>query len=555
MKDDEKARLYHLVAKQADTFAVVERMRTLGFWPPDEPIPQVPPDEAAKRARIEAELADLRQKQAKVKDPEKALAEERRRRWEASKARRADAKAKRLEQQKLRRARWDQHREATIVHVGSGVSAGLQDTQSDVDALTRRGLPVMHDARDLAAQLGIERKVLRWLTYHRRGAAVVHYHRYEIAKKTGGVRCISAPKPALAMAQRWVFDQILRRLETEPQAHGFVTGRSIVTNAALHTGKAVVCNLDLKDFFPSITFRRVKGLFRKLGYGEHVATLLALLCTEPPRVAVELDGKTYHVALGARVLPQGACTSPAITNALCRRLDRRLDGLGRRHGFAYTRYADDLTFSGDDARAVGRLLRSVRSIVGDEGLTEQPRKTHVMRRGGRQEVTGLTVNDRPSIARKELRLLRAILHNAACSGLESQNREGRPNFAAHLRGRVEFACMVDPSRPRAARGAGPRAGRSTRVVDWRPQTSGHRAARTAWPTSPRERVVSAAIPGHEFVQLATLGDGTLQEANVGEAQHRVAAEMIVNQLNRSLVPLAPEAGQQKLASATGSSAA
>ena len=102
---------------------------------------------------------------------------------------------------------------------------------------------------------------------------------------------------------------------------------------------------------------------------------------------------------------------------------------------------------------MGRLLRSVRSIVGDEGLTEHPRKTHVMRRGGRQEVTGLTVNDRPSISRKELRLLRAILHNAACSGLESQNREGRPDFAAHLRGRVEYACMVDPSRAAELRAA------------------------------------------------------------------------------------------------------
>src|SRR4029079_12416974 len=85
-----------------------------------------------------------------------------------------------------------------------------------------------------------------------------------------------------------------------------------------------------------------------------------------------------------------------------------------------------------------------RAIVGAEGLTEHPTKTHVMRRGGRQEVTGLTVNARPSVSREELRTLRAILHNAARSGLESQNREGRPDFAAHLRGRVEFACMVDP---------------------------------------------------------------------------------------------------------------
>ncbi len=197
----------------------------------------------------------------------------------------------------------------------------------------------------------------------------------------------------------------------------------------------------------------MKKLFFSLGYSEHVATLLALLTTEPPRVPAELDGKTYHVALGSRVLPQGACTSPAITNALCRRLDRRLDGLARRHAFAYTRYADDLTLSGDAPRAVGRLLRSVRAIVAAEGLTEHPRKTRVMRRGGRQEVTGLTVNDRPSIARKELRILRAILHNAARFGLESQNREGRPDFAAHLRGRVEYACMVDPGRAPELRAA------------------------------------------------------------------------------------------------------
>src|SRR5207249_1367718 len=127
---------------------------------------------------------------------------------------------------------------------------------------------------------------------------------------------------------------------------------------------------------------------------------LTLLCTEPPRTAVEVDGKVYHVALGQRVLPQGACTSPAITNALCRRLDRRLAGLGRKHGFTYTRYADDLTFSGDNGKAVGKLLRSVRGIVELEGFHEHPRKTKVMRRGRRQEVTGLTVNLEPRVSRK-----------------------------------------------------------------------------------------------------------------------------------------------------------
>src|SRR5690606_3927693 len=120
-------------------------------------------------------------------------------------------------------------------------------------------------AEELAAEMEIELKTLRWLTYHRRGAAVVHYHRYEIAKKTGGLRSISAPKPALAKAQRWILENILGRLSVETEAHGFVGGRSIVTNAQPRTEREIVINLDLKDFFPSFTFRRVKGLFVSLG--------------------------------------------------------------------------------------------------------------------------------------------------------------------------------------------------------------------------------------------------------------------------------------------------
>src|SRR5262249_43341246 len=281
---------------------------------------------------------------------------------------------------------------ANLVNAGAGVSGGLQRTTSDAELLKRRGLPVLHTGREVAAAMGITLPSLRWLTYHRKSATLVHYHRYSIAKKTGGVRYISAPKPALAKAQRWVLEHVLARQEVEAPAHGFVPGRSIVTNAAPHAGRKIVINLDLKEFFPSITFRRVKGLFEKIGYSEHVATVFALLATEPPRLATELDGKVYHVALGQRVLPQGACTSPAITNALCRRLDRRLSGLTKKHGFAYTRYADDLTFSGENAKAVGKLLRSVRGIVQAEGFTEHPRKTRVMRRANRQEVTGVTVN-------------------------------------------------------------------------------------------------------------------------------------------------------------------
>jgi retron-type reverse transcriptase len=446
MNSDEKARLYKEILERTSDAVMLQRMRVHGFWPQREGLPADPAEEAAERARIEAELAELRRLHAQIKDPDAALAEERTRRWEASKARRAARKKERQAELTRRRAEWAEHRRQNVVHVGEGHSGGLQHRQSDRELLTHFGLPPADNAAELAKLMGLELKRLRWLTYHRKGAAVVHYHRYEIAKKTGGVRCISAPKRALAGAQQWVLSEILLKLPIEPEAHGFVTGRGIVSNATPHVGKQVVINMDLRDFFPTVTYRRVKGLFHSVGYSEQVATVLALLVTEPPRVATELDGRVYFVALGQRVLPQGACASPAITNLLCRRMDRRLAGLAGKHGYVYTRYADDLTLSGENPRAIGKLLKSVRSVVESEGFTEHPRKTRVMRRSNRQEVTGLTVNVRPKVSRSELRELRAILHNAARKGMATQNRNNHPDFAAYLRGRVEFVCMADPAR-------------------------------------------------------------------------------------------------------------
>src|SRR4029077_10406034 len=122
---------------------------------------------------------------------------------------------------------------------------------------------------------------------------------------------------------------------------------SVVSNAQAHTRRALVVNLDLENFFPSIAFPRVRSVFQRRGYSPAVATILALLGTECPRRLVQYDGKRYWVATGPRGLPQGACTSPALSNQVARRLDKRLGGLANKLGLAYTRYADDLTFSGD----------------------------------------------------------------------------------------------------------------------------------------------------------------------------------------------------------------
>jgi len=444
--DNEKEALLKRLLRLSSDELVLARMRAHGFWPLHQPLPPDPPEELDERTRLEREAAELAALRAQVKDAEAALEEERKRRWAESKKRRAEARAKKDEDRKQRRLEWEEKRKGLLVNAGDGVSGGLQNVETNEAELERRGLPVLRTSQDLAAAIGVSLARLRWLTFHRKGATLVHYHRYQVPKKGGGMRAISAPKPTLSVAQQWVRLAILERLTVEPEAHGFVRDRSVMTNAAPHVGRPVVVNLDVRDFFPSITFRRVKGLFRKLGYGEHVATVLALLCTEPPRLAVEVEGRVYHVALGARQLPQGACTSPGLTNAICRKLDRRLAGLARRHGFTYTRYADDLTFSGDASDALGPLLKSVRGILRGEKLEEHPAKTRVMRRGRRQEVTGVTVNDKLGVGREYVRELRAILHNAARHGLESQNRDRHADFRAYLRGRVEYACMVDPSR-------------------------------------------------------------------------------------------------------------
>jgi retron-type reverse transcriptase len=177
-----------------------------------------------------------------------------------------------------------------------------------------------------------------------------------------------------------------------------------------------------------------------------VATILGRLCTESPRRRVVFDGTTYFVATGPRGLPQGASTSPGLSNQVARRLDRRLAGLAGKLDATYTRYADDLTFSGDsalDAR-VGYLLARVRHLARAEGFAVNEAKTRVLRQNAAQVVTGLVVNDRPGVARVEVRRLRALLHRAKSEGLDAQNRDNHPDFRAHLRGKIAYISMARP---------------------------------------------------------------------------------------------------------------
>jgi retron-type reverse transcriptase len=276
--------------------------------------------------------------------------------------------------------------------------------------------------------------------------------RFTVPKKSGGVRELSAPHKSLAAAQRWIFQSILQGLPTHAAAHGFVRGRSICTNAMPHAGRHMLVNADLKDFFPTITFPRVRGAFESLGYSPAVSTIFALLCTESPRRTVEYAGRKFHVATGPRALPQGACTSPALSNLIARRLDSRLAGIAAKLGWQYTRYADDLSFSATEDvepdKKIGYLLARIRHIAQDEGFHVNEKKTRVLRRSAAMSVTGVVVNERPGVRRRQRRRLRAILHNASRSGLASQNRANVPHFAAKIRGQIAVDQMVNADQGR-----------------------------------------------------------------------------------------------------------
>jgi retron-type reverse transcriptase len=298
----------------------------------------------------------------------------------------------------------------------------------------------------LATALKLKIPKLRWLCFHTEVATRIHYIQFEIPKKSGGMRTLSAPHRTMASAQEWILDNILSKLPTEEPAHGFIPERSILTNAQVHAGKGIVVNMDLEGFFPNITFPRVRSVFQRLGYSPCIATLLALICTECPRKKVTYDGTEYYVATGKRGLPQGACTSPALSNQVARRLDRRLSGLAKKLDLAYTRYADDMTFSApaEFNDKVGYLMARIRHIAQEEGFAINPKKTRVLRQNTAQVVTGLVVNDVPGVPRETVKRLRAILHRAKTEGLDAQNREGREHFRSWLRGMIAYVMMVKP---------------------------------------------------------------------------------------------------------------
>ena len=322
-------------------------------------------------------------------------------------------------------------------------------------------VPQLATTGDLADWLDVARRQLDWFAGHmdRRDPgdmpALQHYRYAFVPKARGAPRLIEAPKPRLKSIQRKILTEILNEVPPHECAHGFVAGRSCLTSASVHAGEEIVLSIDLKNFFPATRLSRVHWIFRSLGYPSAVSRYLTALCSTvtPLSVFRQPHGSARHdwstrKAYQTPHLPQGAPTSPALANLAAWRMDCRLLGLAKSCGANYTRYADDLTFSGDRDFA-GRLERFASLIAGiasDEGWPLNKRKTRIMRRDACQRVTGIVVNDHVNVPRRTFDRLKATLHNAVRTGPAGQNRDGRKDFRAHLEGRVAWVEHVNPQK-------------------------------------------------------------------------------------------------------------
>ncbi len=343
------------------------------------------------------------------------------------------AKPKRSQRLSIYRLEWLRRLSTT----GRTRDRKLQDLSGDSSKLEKYKLPVWNNDLEVATALGVSRKELWFYASHRYFDRFLHYVTFRVPKRSGGERLIMAPKRRLKALQRRLLTELVEKLPVSDRAHAFRVGRNIRSGAAEHVGKQVVIKMDLKDFFPSVTFGRVRGFLIAYGYGYDVATTLAALMTECERQSVESNGMLYYVPVGHRHCVQGAPTSPGICNALFLGTDQVLTGLSKKRGLSYTRYADDLCFSGAiEKKEIIEFIRSVEGAVARGGFTVNRAKTRVMGQGTRQQVTGVVVNAGLGMSRKERRKIRATIHRMK-TGVVSDEHVQR------VQGQVAFAGMLN----------------------------------------------------------------------------------------------------------------
>ncbi|WP_239429824.1 retron St85 family RNA-directed DNA polymerase, partial [Salmonella enterica] len=250
-------------------------------------------------------------------------------------------------------------------------------------------LPILENVDDLSHALRLPKEVILKFSFNNDK----YYHRVEMKKKTGGIRHIESPLRELKAIQRWVLRTILDKLSPSVYAKGFVRGKSILDNAKPHEGNQYVLNLDLQDFFTNVKASHVYTLFKNIGYNNNIAFILTSFCTK------------------GGYLPQGAPTSPALSNLVCLRLDHRISTYCKKRALTYTRYADDLCISGNKILILQKASYLIKDIICNEGFIINSKKEKFLGPKVRREVTGLTVTPKITISKKNYCIYRKRIYD------------------------------------------------------------------------------------------------------------------------------------------------
>lgn len=300
-----------------------------------------------------------------------------------------------------------------------------------LEKLEKLGLPPIFELRHLSKMLGVEESTLVRIVQ----TTPSFYRTFSIPKRLGGKREIATPSPVLLEAQRWVLSEVLTKLEVNDCCYGFVTGRSIVDNARQHLKKQVVLKIDLKDFFPSISQNQVMKIFLGVGYPVSVSYFLTRICCL------------------SRSLPQGAATSPALSNLVASRLDLGLSSYADGKGLTYTRYADDLTFSGDYIGSTE--ISQIKYIVSQQGFRVNEKKTRLLEGKKQKIITGVSVsNGKLALPRNSVREIKLAAYHVLKRGyFEHSKSIGKrdPLLLERLLGRIGFWLQIDPENATANR--------------------------------------------------------------------------------------------------------
>lgn len=327
----------------------------------------------------------------------------------------------------------------------------ISETLSYADGLDSKGLPVIFDQQHLSYLLCMEHRNLRQLVK----SASSYYKYFAIKKRRGGLRRIMSPYSELRDVQTWIKENILDKIELPNCVKAFVKGRNIMENAKMHEGRKYILKVDITNFFESIGVRQVYVAFRKMGYDRSVAAWLANLCTakiedykyeqlEDQEEIQKLFNDLYHKS--EPFLVQGAPTSPGLANIICNRMDKRMMGLANKHGFTYSRYADDMTFSADKKDRLPKVSM-IRKIVETEGFHLNDEKIELLHEGNRQIVTGLLVDNHVRVPGRYKKDIKRHIHFCLKYGGREHFHRIAPGKAfgkEWLAGRIRYIHSVEP---------------------------------------------------------------------------------------------------------------